>query len=221
MEGPSVDSDDIEPRLYVIGPSAREPASLIDMLAGVLDCVQPVGFLLPAGVHKDQENLKKLRNLCREHATAFFVRDDPGLAAELDADGLHLSATDNVKAIRQALSSDKILGVDVRLSRHDAMVGGEDGADFVAIGQPGQPLDDETLNFITWWRAFVVLPSLAYAESTEAAARLAAVGADFIGVGDVIWQDPDGPADAARRLQAAIDKNRHLPGQACQNASMP
>ena len=88
------------------------------------------------------------------------------------------------------------------------VLAGDQGADYVAFGQPGQPLNEEILDLVAWWRDLFVLPCLAYAGNAEEAAVLAEAGTDFIGVSDAVWQDPESPAAGARRLQAVIEKNR-------------
>ncbi len=208
MGEPGGEQDEIGARLYLIGPAGTPAGGLFsDKLADVLEQVRPAAFLLPASLPTNRTAAEALRSLCTERGTAFFVRDDPDLAKALAADGLHQSDPGLVGSTRNALLKDQIVGADAGRSRHDAMSAGDDGADYVAFGQLGQPVDQEILDLIGWWRDVFVLPCLAYAETEDEAGKLADAGADFIGVSAAIWSEPDGPAARARRFQAAIDKN--------------
>ncbi len=211
MAEPGADSDEVEPRLYLIGPAEPLSGDLFsDQLADVLEQVLPAAFLLPAGLATNRPAAEALRKLCAERGTAFFVRDDPDLAIALAADGLHQSDPGLVGSTRDAMSKDQILGADAGRSRHDAMAAGESGADYVAFGQPDQPVGQEIIDLVSWWRDLFVLPCLAYANTVDDAKKLADAGADFIGISTAIWDNPEGPAERARRLQATIDKNRDL-----------
>lgn len=55
---------------------------------------------------------RKLRELTRSCNTIFIVNDSPGLAAEIEADGVHLGADDpHVPAARALLGTRAIIGV--------------------------------------------------------------------------------------------------------------
>ena len=207
MEEPSTDQDEIEARLYLIDPAETPVDGLFsDSLAAVLEQVRPAAFLLRRR-SIGEDAARDLRRIAREREAAFLVEDQADLAVAIEADGVHLSAIDHVQATRGKLQRDHILGADARRSRHDAMEAGECGADYVAFGQFGDPVDDELLEMIAWWRDLFVLPCLTYASNVDEAAKLADAGVDFIGVSDAIWNHPEGPAMSARQLQAAIEKN--------------
>ena len=76
-----------------------------------------------------------LRQLTREFETTFIVNDDAQLAAQVDADGVHLGGEDgSVAAARALLGNSRIIGVSCynRLSlAHEAV---RQGADYVAFG---------------------------------------------------------------------------------------
>ena len=76
-----------------------------------------------------------MRGLTREFGIPFVVNDDVNLAHQVDADGVHLGATDTgVKAARAVLGSQKIIGVSCynRLSLAREAIAA--GADYVAFG---------------------------------------------------------------------------------------
>jgi len=55
-----------------------------------------------------------------------------------------------------------------------------------------------------WWAEIFVTPCVAFAPSLDAVPRLAAIGAEFVAVGDSVWDHPDGPAAAVRAALAAL-----------------
>ena len=147
-----------------------------------------------------------LREIVRSAEIAFLVGDDLDLAREVAADGVHLSDPAQVKETRVRLSADHLLGASAGHSRHDAMNAGENGADYIAFGNPNEALTDDIIDLVPWWRSVTVLPCLAFAANADEVARLAAIGTDFIGVASAVWDHPDGPLAGAERLTAAIEK---------------
>jgi thiamine-phosphate pyrophosphorylase len=79
-----------------------------------------------------------------------------------------------------------------------------DGRDYVAFGpDPGSDIDaiNQCADLIAWWAGIFVVPCVAWnVDSAAEAARLAALGADFIAPSLKIWRDDEAP-----RLIAEID----------------
>ncbi|MEZ5935475.1 MAG: thiamine phosphate synthase [Alphaproteobacteria bacterium] len=198
MDDPAIDEEEAAPRFLLGAGPARA-----DAVAAVVAALRPAGLIVRAGWDRG------LLDVVRGHGIALLAEDDVDLAAELD--GLHLSNSSRVPDMRAALDRTKanrlILGVDVGLSRHDAMVAGEEGADYVAFGQHGQSADEKVLDLISWWREVTVMPCLGYALDAETVEKLAGIGTEFIGVSSAVWDDPEGPEAAARKLSAAIAKS--------------
>jgi thiamine-phosphate pyrophosphorylase len=137
--------------------------------------------------------------LVQSRDVAFLLRDHAHLVARTGADGIHTE--DRVSGLRQALPDDAILGAGCSGLRHEAMVAGEDGADYVAFG-PWSAHVGETL---AWWQETMELPCVAYGNIDSAAIPLAAAaGADFVMVDDAIWHHPDSPAAGVTSAIAAI-----------------
>lgn len=77
---------------------------------------------------------KTLRNLCREKEVFFIVNDDPGLARELDADGVHLGQEDGtVSQARAILGREKAVGRSTH-SVKEAVAAEAEGADYIGFG---------------------------------------------------------------------------------------
>jgi len=161
-------------------------------LEAVLALGVTVGVLLP------DDAAPTLRSACRAAGVAAFAASLDGGRA-LQADGVLLDDAAGVGATRRQLGTTALVGARVGVSRHAAMVAGEDGADFVAFGASDHPVSERLLEVIAWWSELMVLPSLALASPLEpaAAARLRAAGADFLGVAwPMLVADPPGAAAA-------------------------
>jgi len=84
-----------------------------------------------------QERLKigrELAALCRKAGVLFIVNDDPVLAAELDADGVHLGQGDgDPAAARKIIGTGKLLGISTHTPR-EAQTADAAGADYIGFG---------------------------------------------------------------------------------------
>ena len=83
-----------------------------------------------------QRRASQLRALCHEYGALFIVNDDPVLAAEVGADGVHIGQSDGgIAAARALLGEQRIIGVtchgDLTLARDAARA----GADYLAMGR--------------------------------------------------------------------------------------
>lgn len=169
-------------RLYLIidtaGPLAVDEAALRRVLgAGDVACV-----LLRGG-----DRLPELVQAAKAMDVTVLIDGDACNAKSVGADGVHLRFSGNeaadrtaVQAARAILKETGVVGVFAGLSRHDAMVAGEAGADYVAIG--GDDHDSITKQ-VAWWAELFEVPCVAWDIGTPRhAADLAVAGADFVAV---------------------------------------
>jgi len=144
-----------------------------------------------------------LGQLAREFKTTFIVNDDAQLAAQVDADGVHLGGEDgSVAAARALLGSSRIIGVSCynRLSlAHEAV---RQGADYVAFGaffsssvKPGAVKAD--LALLQAAREELDVPIVAIGGITlQNAASLIETGAEAVAVITALWNAQDIEASA-------------------------
>lgn len=88
---------------------------------------------------------RSLARLCHDHEVMFLVNDDPQLALDSDADGVHIGQTDGqLGQARELLGPDKIIGVTCHSSIELALNAEANGADYVAFGRffPSQTKPD-------------------------------------------------------------------------------
>lgn len=164
----------------------------------------PDGEILKAG--------ETLMPIVQQAGAAFIINDRPDLARTLGADGVHVGQEDASYAEARALLGPKaIVGVTCHDSRHLAMEAAEAGADYVAFGAffPTATKDAKTRaepELLTWWQEMMTVPCVAIGGiTTENAPALVEAGADFLAVASGVWDHPDGPAEAVRRLNDIFD----------------
>lgn len=138
---------------------------------------------------------------------AFIVNDRADLAKRLGADGVHIGQEDTPYAEARALMGPKgIVGVTCHDSRHLAMEAAEAGADYVAFGAffettTKQAKTKADPSILTWWQEMMTAPCVAIGGITpDNARRLAEAGADFLAVSSGVWDHPEGPEVAVKRL---------------------
>ena len=196
-------------RLYLITPPGLDRPAALDAFAEALALALEAGdaacVLLRAAGLDDRAALAaalRLAPIAQERGTAFLVEDRPEVARQSDADGVHLNGEGApVARLRQTIGPGAIVGVGCGLSRHGAMEAGEAGADYVAFAGPEADLAE----LLAWWQATMTPPCVALDGVTlDNAAWLARAGADFLGLGQVVWDHPDGPSAAVQAFTTRL-----------------
>ncbi len=208
-------------RLYLITPpQVADVAAFGRALEAALDggdvaCLQlrlktGDGVLDPDATRRVADGVMEL---AQARGVAVVVNDDPALALELGADGVHVGLDDTpVAEARARLGPEAIVGATCKDSRHAAMEAGEAGADYVAFGafHPTGTKSDTAvagLDLLSWWQEVAELPCVAIGGITvDAAAALVEAGADFLAVSSGVWQHPEGPGAAVAAFNAVFDR---------------
>ena len=153
--------------------------------------------------------VRSLAEIAQRHDVALLVDDDPGLALRANADGVHvtlpgIALRDTLAALRPR----KIVGAGNLRDRDAAMRAGEDGAEYVMIGEPwgnGEAvLFERTLDQARWWVDIFNVPCVAYARTLDEAAALAEAQCEFVAVDSLAWKHPAGAAAAIAELAAVM-----------------
>lgn len=78
---------------------------------------------------------RRLADLCRQAGALFIVNDDPDLAAEIGADGVHVGPTDMPpEDARRIVGPEAIVGWSIKASVETAQHAEELGVSYVAVG---------------------------------------------------------------------------------------
>ena len=203
-------------RLYLVTPLIGDADAFAPLLASACAAGDVAAVLLrlePADARTLVNRIKALAPAAQEAGAAALIEapeeaDLASLATRGGADGVHVTGDlAGVRAMRERLKGERILGAGGLRSKHDAMTAGEAGVDYVMFGEPRPdgsfaPLES-VADRAAWWAEIFETPCVACAPTVEAVARLAETHAEFIALGDAVWAHPDGPADA---VKAALER---------------
>ncbi len=154
----------------------------------------------PASPDERRARAASLRDLCRDHGAILMINDDPQLAADIGADGVHIGQSDGgVERARTLLGPDAIIGVTCHSDPGLARNAAEAGANYAAFGRfypshtkPGAP--QAALSVLA---APLSLPKVAIGGVTpDNAAALIAAGADAVAVIHSLFSAADIEAQA-------------------------
>jgi thiamine-phosphate pyrophosphorylase len=206
------------PRLYLFTPYLEDTASF----AGVLDKALTAGDVAAVllRLHDADERtlinrVKAVASVAQRRDVALLLDGRPDIVGRSGADGAHLTGIEALQEALAALKPDRIAGVGGLRSRHDAMLAGEANSDYVMFGEPDRvgnearrPQFPAVVERVKWWAELFQLPCIGYAASADEILPLAQAGADFVALGEWIWEEPDGAktsvAAAASNLATAI-----------------
>lgn len=198
------------PQLYLVTPPGLDPDAFPDLLGRVLDAA-PVACVRLELASRDEAAIGRaadaVRATCHDRDIAAVIADHQLIAERHGLDGVHFSdGARHVRKARADLGPDAIVGAFCGASRHEGMIAGENGADYVSFGPVGSAgLGDGTVaepELFRWWSEMIEVPVVAEGGLTEALVRSLAPVSDFLAVGEEIWSTAD-PAAAFKALAAA------------------
>ena len=199
------------PRLYLATPEVDDPTAMIASLPGLLAGTDVAAVLLRLKTTDQRTMISRIKALApvvQDGGAALLLDGHVELVARAGADGAHLNGIEALQEALPSLKPDRIAGVGGLPTRHDSMAAGEAGTDYVLFGEPDaqglRPAVEAIAERLEWWAELFEPPCVGYAASREEAREFAAVGADFVLVGDFIWADPRGPAAALMDAEQAI-----------------
>jgi thiamine-phosphate pyrophosphorylase len=199
------------PRLYLATPEVDDPSPLVASLPDVLGEVDVAAVLLrlkPTDQRTMISRVKTLAPVIQDGGAALLLDGHVELVARAGADGAHLTGIEAMEDAMPTLKPDRIAGVGGLATRHDSMAAGEAGADYVLFGEPdakGQrPSVEAIAERLQWWAELFEPPCVGFAASREEAHEFAAAGADFVLVGDFIWNDKRGAKAALMEVEQTI-----------------
>lgn len=80
------------------------------------------------------EEAKEIQELCRKYQVPFVINDNVEIAAQIDADGVHVGQSDmEAGDVREKLGPDKIIGVSAQ-TVEQALLAQKMGADYLGVG---------------------------------------------------------------------------------------
>lgn len=199
------------PRLYLATPEIGEPAAIGGQLLALIGVADIAAVLLRLAAADERTQINRIKTLAPEiqaQGVAVLIEGHVGLVARAGADGAHVSGLDTLEGALRALKPQRMVGIGGLQSRHDSMIAGETGADYLLFGEPdarGQrPALAAIVERLQWWAEVFEPPCVGYAAALSEVGALAATGADFIMLGDAVWTDARGPAEALKEAAAIV-----------------
>jgi thiamine-phosphate pyrophosphorylase len=201
------------PRIFLIAhpDSAAALSEAMDLRAAMPDLAAVLLRLPPnASERTFSAALEAASRPVQGAGAALLVDGHAPLVAGSLADGAHLFGLSAFQAAVPLLKPDRIAGVGGLATRHDAMVAGEAGADYVMFGEPDpqghKPSFQAVLDRVTWWAEIFEPPCIGYASDLDEVTALGRAGADFVALDGLVWNHAGGPAEglkaAGERLHA-------------------
>jgi thiamine-phosphate pyrophosphorylase len=205
------------PRLYLVTPPLDAPA-LAAKLAEALRAADVAAVLARAPAAGDAALIARARAVApavQGCGVAFLIEGHAESVEPAGADGAHLGGIAAFDIALPVLKPRYIVGCSGLASRHDAMVAGERGADYVMFGEPDpdgrRPAFAAILDRVAWWAELFEIPCVGWAMNLDEVAALAGAGADFVAIADAVWADPQGPGMAVAAAAARLKKFESVP----------
>jgi thiamine-phosphate pyrophosphorylase len=184
------------PRLYLITPQISDASLFSAQLISALEAEDVAAVMLRLGDGPERALINCAKSLAvsvQGKGCALLIDDRFDLVGRAGADGTHLTGVATFADAIGQLKPERIAGAGGLVSRHDAMVVAEQGADYVMFGEPDATGRRPSLSAIEerveWWAEVFEIPCVGYAASLDEITPLARAGADFVALGEFVWRD--------------------------------
>jgi len=200
--------------LYLVTPDIAETPQLLARVRPLLPfaaCLQYRNKVADAALRREQA--AALANATRAANIPFLVNDDPRLAADVKADGVHLGEYDGtIAAARAVLGEHAIVGVSCYDDPERANAAAADGADYLAFGafftSSTKPNARRATPALLHDARHHGLPLVAIGGITpDNAHLLVEAGADLVAIVSGVFDAPD-PVAAARAVHTLFESKR-------------
>jgi thiamine-phosphate pyrophosphorylase len=191
------------PRLYVTTPRG----DLADDLAALVQAADIATVLVRCSDTSDAATLDRIARVAatvQPRGVALLAEGPAVVVARSQADGIHVDqrATGALRSALDLFKPGRVVGAGGLKTRHDAMVAGEAGTDYVMFGEPDaegrRPSLAALIERVAWWTEVFEVPCVAHAASLDEVEALAKAGAEFVSLGDFVWRERGGAVAAIR-----------------------
>ncbi len=198
-------------RIVLVIPAEGLTASALgDALSGgdVASVILPQYEL---GEQEFQERAEQLCPVVQDSGAAFIIAGDTRIAGRIGADGIHLES--GRSGIEDAIAATKgriIVGAGGAKTRHEALELGEAQPDYLFFGKFGFDTKAEphprNIALGQWWAEMVEIPCIVMAGSEiGSVVPVAETGADFVALGEAVFNASGSPAERIREANALLD----------------
>lgn len=160
----------------------------------------------PVGEKLDAARLAEIAAAAQRHDAAVLLEGSEGLVAAAGLDGVHVAAGPGLDSVLRLLKPAAIVGAGGLVTRHEAMVAGESGADYVAFGALAPEAGDffRVHDLVEWWAELFEVPCVGVASTLDEVTALAGAGADFVALSDALLASGEGAAKVVAAAQARL-----------------
>lgn len=205
------------PRLALITPPVADAEAFGTLLPPVLAAGDVAAVLLrlaPAETPALLGRIGALAPIVQGQGVALVVESAVDLVRASGADGVHVAGIAAVKQALAALHPGRIVGAGGLVSRHEAMLAGEAGADYLLFGEPDaagrRPTPAAVIERVAWWAEIFEVPCIGYAGELAEVAPLARAGADFVALGEWLWRSEAAAAAAVAAAMAQLAEGEEV-----------
>jgi thiamine-phosphate pyrophosphorylase len=213
------------PRLYLATTPLDDASSLAASLPALLSDADVAAVLVRLQTTDQRGMISRVKSLApaiQNAGAALLLDGHVELVARAGADGAHLTGVAALEEALPSLKPDRIAGVGGLATRHDSMLAGELGTDYVLFGERDEsghrPSMEAVIERLDWWAELFEPPCIGYATTSEEAYMFARAGADFVLVDDAVWADARGAAAALAEIGQAL-RQAHADAKAGQPSS--
>lgn len=182
------------PRLYLVTPPIADASEFSPRLTAALDAGDVAAVLLRLADADERSLINRIKALAapvQDKGAALLLDGRVELVARSGADGAHLTGNSALTGAIEQLKPARIAGAGGLVTRHDAMLVAEQGADYVMFGEPdvegSRPAWSAIEERVAWWAEVFEIPCVGYVASLDEIAPMVAAGTDFVALGDFLW----------------------------------
>ncbi len=196
-------------RLFLITPVIADAGAFLPLFEAALEGADIACVLLRLSARDEGEAKKLIRGLApqaQQRGIACLAENDPRLALRAELDGVHIEGDGAaLEAALTQLKPQRIVGAGRLTTRDEAMVAGEAGVDYLMFGGPeADDTFDSIVERVAWWAHIFNVPCVGFAQSLNEIAALVRAGADFVAIGDALWNDPRGVEAALKEIKQIL-----------------
>jgi thiamine-phosphate pyrophosphorylase len=198
-------------RLMLVTPPLSEAAEWPARLEEACRIADAAALLLRLAAGDERSLINTVKAICgplQALGVAVIVEADVTVCVRGGADGVHVDGdAATLRSIREQMPEGRSVGAGHLRSRHDAMDAGEAGVDYVMFGEPRAdgsiPHASAVIERTAWWAEIFQTPCVAYAADLAMVTPLAATHAEFVALGDWLWNEAD-IADTLKHCLATV-----------------
>ncbi|MGL4495301.1 MAG: thiamine phosphate synthase [Beijerinckiaceae bacterium] len=185
-----------EAQIYLVTPLITDADAFAPVLAETVARTSAACVLLRLDATEERaliNAIKILAPVAQDLGAAVLVENNHRVATRGGADGVHV--TEGAETLAEAIAAlkpDRIVGVGLLPTKHEAMEAAEQDVDYVMFSESaheaGAETDPARAERAQWWAEVFEMPCVACAANVEEAATLRQTGAEFVALGP--WAFP-------------------------------